>query len=173
MKRDFVLVTVSMIIWGMGEGAFMYFQPLYLEELGASPLVIGAILGAVGLAMTLFHIPAGFLSDRIGRRQLMWAAWGMGVITTGIMAAARSLAGFSIGRLEEDHAPQVRISHLHRCRDRVVQRAARTGHTAARTRQLAVRRRRLRLAARHFGEHRLRGRRGGATLHCRPGHHPR
>lgn len=97
MKRDFNLITVSLIIWGMGEGAFMYFQPLYLEELGASPLVIGGILGGVGLAMTLFHIPAGFLSDRIGRRQLIWTAWGMGVITTGIMAAANSLAVFSIG----------------------------------------------------------------------------
>ena len=29
----------------------------------------------------------------------MWAAWGMGVITTGIMAAARSLAIFSIGMI--------------------------------------------------------------------------
>ena len=97
MKKDFILVTVSLIIWGVGEGAFMYFQPLYLEELGATPLMIGSILGAVGLAMTLFHIPAGFLADRIGRRQLMWAAWGMGVTTTGIMAGARSLAVFSIG----------------------------------------------------------------------------
>jgi MFS family permease len=97
MKKDFILVTVSLVIWGVGEGAFMYFQPLYLEELGASPLVIGSILGGVGLAMTLFHIPAGFLSDRIGRRKLMWAAWAMGVITTGIMAAAASLFVFSIG----------------------------------------------------------------------------
>ena len=97
MKRDFVLVMISLIIWGVGEGAFVYFQPLRLEELGASPLVIGGILGAVGLAMTLFHIPAGYLSDRIGRRKLLWAAWGMGVATTGIMAAAQSLAVFSIG----------------------------------------------------------------------------
>ncbi len=97
MKKDFILVTVSLIFWGVGEGSFMYFQPLYLEELGATPLVIGSILGAVGLAMTLFHIPAGLLSDRIGPRQLMWSAWAMGVITTGIMAAARSLVVFSIG----------------------------------------------------------------------------
>ena len=97
MKKDFLLVTMSLAIWGIGEGAFMYFQPLYLEQLGASPLMIGSILGAVGLAMTLFHIPAGFLADRIGRRQFIWAAWGMGIITTGIMAGARTLAIFSIG----------------------------------------------------------------------------
>lgn len=97
MKKDFILVTVSLMIWGAGEGAFMYFQPLYLQELGASPLIIGSILGGVGLAMTIFHIPAGFLADRIGRRQIMWAAWGLGVVTTGIMAAAKSLPVFSIG----------------------------------------------------------------------------
>ena len=97
MSRDYILVVISLITWGLGEGAFMYFQPLYLEELGASPLVIGGILGAVGLTMTLVHIPAGYLADRIGRRKIMWAAWLLGIITTIIMASARSLAVFSVG----------------------------------------------------------------------------
>ena len=68
MKKDFYLVIVSLTIWGIGEAAFFYFQPLYLDELGASPLGIGAILGIVGLAMSVVHIPAGHLADRIGRR---------------------------------------------------------------------------------------------------------
>jgi DHA1 family multidrug resistance protein-like MFS transporter len=97
MSRDFLLVIISLITWGICEGAFMYFQPLYLEELGASPLAIGGILGAVGLAMTVVHIPAGFLADRIGRRQIMWGAWLMGIVTTGIMAGAKNLLTFSIG----------------------------------------------------------------------------
>lgn len=97
MKRDFILVTISLITWGIGEGAFMYFQPLYLQELGASPLTIGGILGAVGLTMTIVHIPAGFLADRIGRRKIMWAAWVLGILSTATMAAARSLTVFSIG----------------------------------------------------------------------------
>jgi len=97
MSRDFILVTISLVTWGLGEGAFMFFQPLYLEELGASPIVIGGILGAVGLVMTLVHIPAGYLADRIGRRKMMWAAWTLGILSTAIMAAARSLTVFSIG----------------------------------------------------------------------------
>ncbi len=97
MSRDFILVIISLITWGLGEGAFMYFQPLYLEELGASPLAIGGILGGVGLIMTIVHIPAGYLADRIGRRKMMWAAWSLGIISTIIMAAARSLAFFSVG----------------------------------------------------------------------------
>ena len=97
MKRDFILVIASLITWGVGEGAFMYFQPLYLEELGASPLLIGGILGGMGLAMTVVHIPAGYLADRIGRRQLLWAAWGTGVITAGLMALSKTLIPVSIG----------------------------------------------------------------------------
>ncbi len=97
MKRDFTLVLVSLTIWGIGESAFYYFQPLYLEQLGASPLAIGGILGAMGLAMTLVHIPAGYLADRVGRRELMWAAWGVGILTTGIMAAAKTLTAFALG----------------------------------------------------------------------------
>jgi MFS family permease len=97
MTRDFLLVTISLAIWGIGESAFMYFQPLYLEELGASPVAIGGILGGVGLMMSIVHIPAGYLADRFGRRKLMWAGWFTWIITTGIMAAATTLIGFSIG----------------------------------------------------------------------------
>ncbi len=95
MSRDYILVVVSLITWGLGEGAYIYFQPLYLADLGASPLAIGGILGGAGLTMTLVHIPAGFLSDRIGRRKMIWAAWFLGIICTILMAAARTLAVFA------------------------------------------------------------------------------
>jgi hypothetical protein len=45
MKRDLILVAIAMFAWGLGEGMFLYFQPLYLEELGANPIMIGTILG--------------------------------------------------------------------------------------------------------------------------------
>jgi len=88
-----------MMAWGLGEGMFYVFQPLYLEELGASPLVIGRILGAVGIAMTVAHIPAGFLADRIGRRPMMWLAWSIGMLATWVMALARSLPVFVAGMI--------------------------------------------------------------------------
>jgi MFS family permease len=97
MINDFSLLIFSLICWGVGESAFMYFQPLYLQELGASPIVIGGILGSMGLAMTIVHIPAGYLADRFGRRQLMWAAWGVGIAATGLMASARTLETFTVG----------------------------------------------------------------------------
>ncbi|MBN2146783.1 MAG: MFS transporter [Anaerolineales bacterium] len=99
MSRDLLLLSLSMMTWGLGEGMFYLFQPLYLQELGASPIVIGRILGAVGIAMTVAHIPAGLLADRIGRRPMMWLAWITGVTATWVMALAPSLPFFVTGMI--------------------------------------------------------------------------
>lgn len=97
MIRDLVLLAISMFAWGLGEGLFFYFQPLYLQELGADPLKIGVILGAFGMVMTISHIPAGYLADRIGRKPLLVAAWILGTAATWTMALAHSLPGFVTG----------------------------------------------------------------------------
>ena len=99
MSRDLLLIALSLLTWGVGEGMFFYIQPLYLEALGASPQGIGNIIGAVGLAMTVAHIPAGFLADRLGRRPLMWAAWLVGLSAAWVMALAASLPLFVAGLL--------------------------------------------------------------------------
>jgi MFS family permease len=89
----------SLFLWGIGESMFLLFQPVYLQDLGASPVEIGAILGAFGAAMTLTHIPAGHLSDRIGRRPMLIAAWLVGLLATIVMALGRSLPVFVLGML--------------------------------------------------------------------------
>ncbi len=91
MNRDLILIALSLMTWGLGEGMFYFFQPLYLQELGADPVKIGTILGLVGLALTLSFLPAGFLSDRFGRRPLLRLAWVMGTAATLIMAFANSM----------------------------------------------------------------------------------
>jgi len=99
MKRDLILVGIAMFAWGLGEGLFIYFQPIYLQELGADPILIGTILGGFGLAMTVSHIPAGYLADRIGRKPVMVAAWVTGTAATWTMALADSLQVFVLGML--------------------------------------------------------------------------
>jgi DHA1 family tetracycline resistance protein-like MFS transporter len=78
---------------------YFYFQPLYLQQLGADPLTIGGILGMAGIAMTVAHIPAGYLADRIGRRPLLIFAWCLGIVSAVIMASASSLWPFVSGLL--------------------------------------------------------------------------
>jgi MFS family permease len=97
MRRDLVFLAVSMFTWGMGEGMFFYFQPIYLKELGADPIRIGAILGGFGLMMVVSHIPAGYLADKVGRKPVLVSAWVIGLIAAWIMALAHSLSVFIVG----------------------------------------------------------------------------
>jgi len=99
MTRDLRLVALALAIWGVGEGMFVYFQPLYIQQLGASPLQIGAILGAAGVAMAVAHIPAGALADHIGRKQLMVTSWVVGTVAGVLMFQARTLPIFIVGLL--------------------------------------------------------------------------
>jgi len=85
------------MVWGIGEGMFLMFQPLYLQQLGADPILIGGIIGLTGAAMSIVHLPAGYLSDRLGRRPLLVIAWFTGTLAAWVMAAARSLPVFVAG----------------------------------------------------------------------------
>ncbi len=97
MSNDLLLVALSLVTWGVGEGMFLYFEPLYLQELGANPILIGGILGSVGLAMAISYLPAGYLSDRFGRRPMLRIAWLIGMSATVIMALAQNLPVFVAG----------------------------------------------------------------------------
>ncbi len=97
MTRDYLLLIASLFLWGIGEGMFFYFQPIYLQQLGASPVTIGFVLGLGGLVMAFAHVPAGWLADRIGRRPLLWAAWLIGLTAAWLMALGNVLLAFSLG----------------------------------------------------------------------------
>jgi MFS family permease len=97
MKRDLLLVSIALMTWGIGEGMFLLFQPLYLQELGANPVMIGSIMSIIGIAMSVAHLPAGYLADRFGRRPLMLSAWFLGSTAAWIMALSPSLPIFVLG----------------------------------------------------------------------------
>jgi DHA1 family multidrug resistance protein-like MFS transporter len=99
MKRDLILLGISLMTWGIGEAMFFIFQPLYLQQLGADPVAIGIIFGAAGIAMTIVHIPAGHLADRLGRKPLLMASWIVALLATWVMALAPSMPLFVVGLL--------------------------------------------------------------------------
>ena len=99
MNRSLKLVTISLFAWGMGEGMFLMFQPLYLQKLGADPIAIGAILGGMGFMTTISQIPSGYLSDKFGSRPLMWASWIWGTLAAWAMALSTSLIPFVVALL--------------------------------------------------------------------------
>ncbi len=99
MNADLLLISASLFAWGVGEGMFLLFQPIYLQQLGASTMTIAGVFSAFGVAMMVTHIPAGYLSDRVGRRPLLVAAWTSGLVAICVMALARTLTVFVIGML--------------------------------------------------------------------------
>ena len=97
MNPELILIGVSLFTWGIGEGMFWYFQPIYLTQLGANTMTIAGVFSAFGAAMMLVHIPAGYLSDKIGRRPLIWTAWFFGLAAAWCMALAGNLQVFIVG----------------------------------------------------------------------------
>jgi MFS family permease len=97
MTRDLVFMVMSLFTWGIGEGMFMYFQPIYLQQWGADPRMIGLVYGAWGLSIMITQFPAGILADRIGARPLLRLSWILGVFACLVMAMAGSLEMFIIG----------------------------------------------------------------------------
>jgi len=96
LSRDNRLLAFSLFLWGVGDGLSFYIRPLYLKELGADPVAVGSILALVYLVNGLTHIPAGYLADRFGRKQLLVAGWVLGVLTALLMYLAQTLEMFVI-----------------------------------------------------------------------------
>ncbi len=99
MNFDLILLSVSLLTWGIGEGMFLIFQPIYLQQLGANTMTIAGVFGLFGLAMMVAHIPAGHMADRIGRKPLLMTAWAAGILAALIMGLARNLPVFIVGLL--------------------------------------------------------------------------
>jgi MFS family permease len=97
MTRDLRILYLSLMLWGSGEGLFIYFQPIYLNQLGADPIQIGWIIGLASLAFTISHLPAGALADIVGRRIIIVLAWFAGTLAGLIMFAANTLPAFIAG----------------------------------------------------------------------------
>ena len=98
MNRNLTFIALALLLWGFGEGLFFNFIPIYLDrQFLLDKYHIGVVLGAFGFSMAITHIPAGRLSDRLGRRPLLLIAWLMGLISAFIMGTALSLPVFLLG----------------------------------------------------------------------------
>ena len=72
---------------------------LYSEELpGATPFLIGLAIGIYGLTQGLFQIPFGMLSDRIGRKPVIYMGLAIFVVGSVVAAMSDSIVGIIIGR---------------------------------------------------------------------------
>ncbi len=72
--RAVISVVPIVFLLLFGEGVVSPILPLYSATLGAGAMLIGVVVAAYGIARLSLGIPAGYLSDRIGPRHLLF--WG-------------------------------------------------------------------------------------------------
>lgn len=101
-NRNIRLAILANILTQIGLGAFMVVYNFYIRELGLSQNVNGEIIALTSLATAMILVPAGILSDRVGRKKVM----AVGVFIGGIILTIRSVvelesfllsAGFATG----------------------------------------------------------------------------
>ncbi len=97
IPRDIGIIAVTDLIWGFGEGLFIFFYPLALQQWQINTVQIGAVLSLLGVIMAVVQAPVGYLSDRFGTLPLIRAALILGVIAAVMMAVANSLPFFIAG----------------------------------------------------------------------------
>ncbi|MGD2104063.1 MAG: MFS transporter [Anaerolineae bacterium] len=99
MNRDTRLIGLALLLWGFGEGLFFHIQPLYIEELGATPVQIGGILSVANVVSAATYLPAGVLADLVPRKRVMAGGWITGFIGVLLVGLARSWQGLLPGLL--------------------------------------------------------------------------
>ena len=81
--------------WAMlfNEASFGFYQtllPLYIQSLGASPGVVGLVIGVSGIARLFALAPAGLIADRVPLRRLIVGARSLTVIGILLYAVAQT-----------------------------------------------------------------------------------
>jgi MFS family permease len=82
--RNFMIANFCTQI---GMGVFMVMYNIYIKELGLSESVNGSVVSLNALALVIMLVPAGLISDRLGRKNLIVA----GTLLMVCMLTARSI----------------------------------------------------------------------------------
>jgi DHA1 family multidrug resistance protein-like MFS transporter len=74
MRNQLALICMTDFLVWLGSGAIYPYLPVFLhEDAGASLGMIGLVAGAYYVAVLAFAVPAGRLSDRVGRKPMLVA----------------------------------------------------------------------------------------------------
>lgn len=81
-NKNVKLFMLGNVLIQVGMGVFMVMYNLYIRELGMPETVNGKVISMNALALAIMLVPAGFLSDRFGRK---WLLIGGAVMTAGTL----------------------------------------------------------------------------------------
>ncbi|HSM55809.1 MAG TPA: MFS transporter [Candidatus Sulfomarinibacteraceae bacterium] len=75
ISRNNRVFMLGNFIFALSYGLWMNLRQLHLLDLGATPVEIGSVFALVAIAGGLLPLPAGMLTDRIGPKRVIQAAW--------------------------------------------------------------------------------------------------
>lgn len=87
-NRNVAVLTFSDILFFIGANLWWPFQPLYILAFGASKEELGILMTFSSAVMLAIQIPAGIMSDRIGRKEVILLGAVIRCITPVIFALA-------------------------------------------------------------------------------------
>jgi MFS family permease len=82
LGRDVQLLAVAMFFWDFGIGVFNNLWAIYVESLGASPKLIGLLVGGQSIIRVALTLPSGVVADHVSRRKLLVYSTLLGVPAT-------------------------------------------------------------------------------------------
>ena len=101
-RGQLALVCASDFLVWLGAGAVYPYLPIFLrEDAGASLRDLGVVAGAYFLSVLVFAVPAGRLSDRIGRKPMMVAGTALYAVSTALFLTTRDPWLFALFRAVE------------------------------------------------------------------------
>lgn len=86
-NRNVRLFIATNIFTQVGFGIFMVMYNFYIRELGYTEQMNGQIIAMTALASAIVLVPAGMLSDKIGRKKMMF----FGVLITALILLSRGM----------------------------------------------------------------------------------
>lgn len=95
MLPVFIIVSLD----AASAGAVLPVLPFFLRELGATPLVLGVVLGAEALSQFVAAPILGQLSDRFGRKKVLVASQAGALVSLSLLALANAVAFVLLARV--------------------------------------------------------------------------
>lgn len=100
LPREFYVALAATVLFALGLTILVPIIPLYItDELGMAERWIGTATLAVACVAVVTRIPAGALSDRLGRRKIMLVGASLGLLASILYVLSQSFAIFLTARI--------------------------------------------------------------------------
>ena len=71
LRGNLLILTLSWMVWYPALRMLEPYDKLYMQDLGATPFIIGVIAALSSVVVAFIRIPGGYIADRFGRKKII------------------------------------------------------------------------------------------------------